>query len=237
MTPTPADMQPDTRRLLNSPCLVCDTKLTDPTSVTLGIGPTCRKNNGWADLEALSPGDNARAKALVYEAALKRDSDPKRVLDISTELLSMGLTKLAVKIQDRFIEVRLHMTEAPLVRWDRDRRCEVETGETAVVLQVKSPYHAGFRDALFASCRYRRSVYVADPEARNGRRFSHWEVKYEEARGLYKALATCYPGKAGIGPKGIFHVPSLAEFKANFSKPRLRPVDPDPEAAAEAAAS
>lgn len=218
------DIHEDTRRLLNAPCLICDTKLTDPTSVTLGIGPTCRKNHGWSDLEALSPGDNARAKALVFEAAVKRDSDPQRVLDISVELLKMGLEKLATRIQDRFIEVRLHLTDAPEVRWDRNlnrgQGGEVETGATIRVLQVKSPYHSGFRDALFRSVTYRRSVYVADPEARNGRRFSHWEVKYEEARGLYRALATCFPGKSAIGPKGLFFVPTLDEFNASFSKPR-----------------
>lgn len=224
MTPTPAEMQPDTRRLLNCPCLICDTKLTDPTSVTLGIGPTCRKGHGWADIEALPPGDNARAKALVYEAAVCRDKDPKRVLDISVELLGMGLTKLATRIQDRFIEVRLHLTDAPEVRWDRNanggRGGEVETGATIRVLQVKTPYNGGFRDTLFRSCNYRRSVYVADDKAPSGRRFSHWEVKYEEARGLYRALATCYPGKSAIGPKGLFNVPTLDEYNANFSTPR-----------------
>lgn len=222
LTPTPADLQPDTRRLLNSPCLVCDAKLTDPTSVTLGIGPTCRKNHGWSDLEALPPGDNARAKALVYEAALKRDTDPKRVLEISRELLSMGLEKLGTRIQDRFIEVRLHMTEAPEVRWDPQLRREVETGATIVVLQVKTPYHAGFRDALFASTTYHRPVYVPDPKALKGRSFSHWEVKYSEARGLYRALSTCFPAKSALGPKGVFWVPTLDEFNANYANQRLR---------------
>ena len=218
---TPADMHPTTARLLNCPCLVCDTKLTDPTSVTFGIGPTCRKNHGWSDLEALPAGDNARAKALVYEAACVRDTDPQRVLAIAVELLKMGLEKLATRIQDRFIEVRLHLADAPEVRWDRDARKEVETGATIRVLQVKSPYHAGFRDALFRSCSYRRSVYVADDKKPNGRSFSHWEVKYEDARGLYRALATCYPGKSALGPKGTFVVPTLAEYEASLSKPRM----------------
>lgn len=218
------DIQSETRRLLNAPCLICDTKLTDPTSVTIGIGPTCRKSHGWAAVEALSPSDNRIAKALVYEAAVKRDSDPKRVLDISVELLKMGLEKLATRIQDRFIEVRLHLTDAPEVRWDRNlnrgKGGEVETGATIRVLQVKSPWHSGFRNALFRSCNYRRSVYVSDEKAVSGRRFSHWEVKYEEARGLYRALATCYPGKSAIGPKGLFHVPTLAEYEASYAQPR-----------------
>lgn len=220
-TPTRAELQPDTRRLLNAPCLVCDTKLTDPTSVTLGIGPTCRQKNGWASLEALEPGDNAQAKELVYEAALVRDTDPKRVLEIAGELLKMGLEVLGNKIRDRFIEVRLHVTEAKEVRWDRDARKEVETGATIEVVQVVSPYHPGFRDALGASVKYKRAVYVPDDSKPNGRRFLHWEVKRAEVRGLYRALSICYPGKAAIGPKGIFFVPTLAEFEANHAKPRL----------------
>jgi len=218
---TPADMHHTTARLLNCPCLICSTKLTDPTSVTLGIGPTCRKSHGWSDLEALPSGDNARAKALVYEAACVRDSDPQRVLAIATELFKMGLTKLATRIQDRFIEVRLNLADAPVVHWDRDARREVETGATIRVLQVKSPYHAGFRDALFRSCSYRRSVYLPDATRPTGRAFSHWEVKYEDARGLYRALATCYPGKSALGPKGTFIIPTLAEYEATFSKPRM----------------
>lgn len=211
---------PDTKRLLNAPCLVCDTKLTDPTSVTLGIGPTCRKNHGWKALDELSAGDNARAKALVYEAAVVRDTDPNRVLAIAAELLRMGLEKLGTRIQDRFIEVRLHLTDAPEVRWDGVARREVETGATIRVLQVKSPYHSGFRDALFRCCSYRRSVYVADATKPSGRAFSHWEVKYEDARGLYRALASCYPGKSALGPRGTFTVPTLAEYEAKLSQPR-----------------
>lgn len=88
------------------------------------------------------------------------------------------------------------------------------------MLQVRTPWHPGFRDALGGAVRYRRPVYVEDPNAPRGRSFSHWEVKHEEARGLYKALATCFPGKSALGPKGIFTVPTLNEYNANLSKPR-----------------
>jgi hypothetical protein len=228
-TATPTTLQPDTRRLLNCPCLICDTKLTDPTSVTLGIGPTCRKNIDWnGEVEALSPGDNARAKALVYEAALKRDSDPERVLAISVELLAMGLTKLATRIQDRFIEVRLHLTEEHFYRWVRDPKksgggYEVKTDEVIKVIQVRTPYAPGFRDALYqAGITYKRPVYVTTEEnGRTKREFSHWEVKYAEARALYKALSRLFPGKAAIGPKGIFKVPTADEFDSKYSRPNV----------------
>ena len=220
-TATPTTLQPDTKRLLNCPCLICDTKLIDPTSVTLGIGPTCRKNIDWnGEVEALSPADNAKAKALVYEAAVKRDEDPDRVLAISAELLAMGLTKLATRIQDRFIEVRLHLTEEHFYRWDGQKRVEVKTDEVIKVLQVRTPFHPGFRDALYrAGVTYKRPVYI---QGEKKREFSHWEVKYSEARALYKALSRTFPGKAAIGPKGIFKVPTADEFDAKFANPRLR---------------
>ncbi len=225
---TPA--APELHRLLNSPCLICDTLLTDPTSVTLGIGPTCRKKHGWRDLEALPAAQNKRAKELVYEAALNRDTDPWRVLAIATELLGMGLTKLATRIQDRFIEVRLHLTEGPLFRWVRDAKkpgggSEVETGEVTKVLQVKTPYHPGFRDALYhGGVTYKRPVYIEteDDNGRKKRAFSHWEVKYSEARALYKALSRTFPGKSALGPKGVFKVPTAAEFDAEYAKPNPR---------------
>lgn len=205
---------PDPKRLLNCPCLVCDTRLEDPTSVTLGIGPTCRKKHGWKDLEALPAGDNARAKALVYEAACVRDTDPDRVLAIASELLTMGLEKLGTRIQDRFIEVRLHLAEGPLYRWDRATRTECEDG-TGMLVQVRTPYYRGFGDLLYQSgCRYKRPVYGED------RKFLYWEVKYDEARALYKALSRAFPGKAAIGPKGTFKVPTASEFDSKYNTPR-----------------
>ena len=94
--------------LLNVECVVCSTPLSDAKSAELGIGPVCRKKWGYADEIPGGEPARKRANALVYEACVaKRDGKVDRVLSIAEELQALGLGKLAQRIRERFVDIKL----------------------------------------------------------------------------------------------------------------------------------
>lgn len=199
--------------LLGVQCIVCATPLSDAKSAELGIGPVCRKKWGYDD--EIPGGEPARkvANALVYEATCaKRDGNVERVLEISNELQALGLVKLANRIRDRFVDVRLTPVQIDGVKW----------------LDVFTPYREQFPRILKAlvPADMLKRVHVTgkdddgDPlyvrgaghDRSIGGKFDHWCVHNDAARLVMAALAVVFPNERATGIKGVFKVPALPVF-------------------------
>jgi hypothetical protein len=93
-------------KLLATHCAVCARPLVDAVSVETGIGPDCRKKFGFNDF----PDHPARltANALVYKIALRQTGAD--VAAAADDLRKLGFEKLAKRILERVIDIRIEAT-------------------------------------------------------------------------------------------------------------------------------
>jgi len=207
--------------LVGCSCLICDASLTDATSVQIGIGPTCRKKVGLTARDKSAK--RLKANDLCYEATVIRAKaekankpitkrSAKRIFAIADEVQGLGFDKLAERIRLRFIPIHLtEVTNADLFRWNRDTRSEEKTGTTGTILRVRTPFSRVFLGKLKGeSLRYRRPV-------KNGRDF-WWEVDRRDSRRVLNVLSQVWPGEAAYGSKGVFTIPTEAQFTKRYKK-------------------
>ena len=78
-------------------CIICGRELSAEDSQTFGIGPDCRKNNGYDD----APHENReRANEICVEAAQYGTTNARRQ-EIALELEQLGFGQIAAKINER----------------------------------------------------------------------------------------------------------------------------------------
>lgn len=200
--------------LLGVQCIVCATPLSDAKSAELGIGPVCRKKWGYNDEIPGGEPARQRANALVYEATCaKRDGNVERVLEISNELQALGLVKLANRIRDRFVDLRLTPVQIDGVTW----------------YDVFTPYRENFPHTLKrlvpaddlkrVHCTGKDEdgdpIFVrgAGHDRSIGGKFDHWCVHSRAARLALAALAVVFPGQRATGAQGVFQIPAVAVFR------------------------
>lgn len=193
--------------MLATHCCACGRPLLDATSVELGIGPVCRDKYGFG-----SPIDESarqEANQLVAWAAIwAQEGATAKVIAIADQIESLGLNVLAGKIRERFVTIRLEEKDGwigvftPYVEgFARTfHRCVPDTGRNAAGEEIK----------VKAKCLHK--------EGRRKGKFKCYAVRRGWARGVLKALATTWPGQYAVGPKGVFKIPDLDEYRASYER-------------------
>jgi hypothetical protein len=179
-------------KLLATHCIICGKELVDAVSVEAGIGPTCREKHGYM----IDADESVRAQVnkLVHHAAARAGlaartkEDLEFVFTTATQIEALGYTLLAKKIRERFVAIVLT--------------------ENGTHVEAVTPYSEAFLGAL------KRDVFYQD--RRWNKEKKCWEVKVSAKVQLLKALATAYPGKPALGSKGVFMIPTLAEFEEKW---------------------
>lgn len=206
--------------LLASHCCVCGRPLADAKSVELGIGPVCRQKYMGAGT-GISEEARQEANKLVYDASAlygegATDEDIADICKIVDRLAFLGFEHLSERVAFRFIPIRLQVEDdVAEVRWDSQRRCEVETGRTGTVVNVWTPRDEDFNAGL-RRLSYKRGV-------RDTKRGWYWQVRRADSRALLGLLSEVHAGRWAISDKGTFQIPTPDEFKAQFSASRPCP--------------
>jgi hypothetical protein len=90
-------------KMLATHCIFCNRPLVDAASVEAGIGPVCRERVGYN--EFVSDSVRKQANKLIHFIATNR-KDP--FLEVSLrELEDLGLTRLALKIEEALAEIKI----------------------------------------------------------------------------------------------------------------------------------
>jgi len=100
-------------KMLATHCMFCNRPLVDAASVEAGIGPVCRERVGYN--EHVSDSVRKQANAIIHSIALNR-KDPFINFQLR-ELESLGLNRLALKIEEALAEIKIE---------ERDNRLWVE---------------------------------------------------------------------------------------------------------------
>lgn len=195
-------------RMLATHCVICGRPLVDATSVEVGMGPECR---GYAPD---SGPEHENANKLVFEAALAAQSGRiEDVLVAADEIEKLGYSKLAEKVRRRF------KNGAEKARKRPDIKIIVEEDR----LIVKTPYRRKDSGEFVQAWRsISGRLYI--PKTKQN------SIPMKEKAALWALLKRFFPGKYGIGPKGVFRVEasetalkapeSVSESKAE-SKPEV----------------
>ena len=171
-------------KMLATQCLICGRPLVDARSVTLGIGPLCRKGiEGGVEEDV-----RKEANKQVFDASIAaQGGHVVRVMECADAIDALGLSGLAKKVRNRFKGICNSPEKA-------DITIEVGGG----MFKVKTPYRRG-RSKEFVNA-WRRIP---------GRRYrdGHNYVPSTQKDALWELLREYFPGKSGRGPKGVFCVP------------------------------
>jgi len=171
-------------KMLATHCVCCGRPLVDARSVTLGIGPECRKGIEGGVVESV----RKEANQYVFDAAIAaQGGHVEKVMEYAEAIGGLGLVELAEKVRSRFKKIHESPQKADIV-------IEVEGG----MLKVKTPYRRG-----------RSQEFVKAWRRIPGRRYrdGHNYVPVTQKKALFELLCEYFPGKVGRGPKGIFRVP------------------------------
>lgn len=161
--------------MLATHCIICGKELCDARSVEVGLGPVCRKKAGYeAQAQEISEESRERANKLIHQISTTWTTDARGCVAALNELLGLGFSEVVKAI--------LRSVAAVVITVGDDGR-----------FWVKSTYNpeavAGMRDV-------------------SGRR---WDKEHKintfpaaSKVDLWKQLVKHYPGKIGVGPKGVF---------------------------------
>ena len=174
-------------KMLATHCIACGKALVDARSVSLGIGPCCRKGIK-GDIDETT---RTTANKYIFDASIAaQEGFVERVMECVDLIDSLGFTKLALKVRKRFKrfnEIHEHHGKADII-------IEIK-GE---MLCVKTPYRRG-----------RSNEFIKAWRKIPGRRFrdGHNYIPHAQKAALWTLLREYFPGKSGIGPRGVFRVP------------------------------
>lgn len=165
---------PATARLATR-CCICARPLLDAVSVERGIGPECRKKH-LRGTHQLPEAIRAEGNRIIAQAALDaEDFDVPAIINHATRLRELGFATVADKMMARFIDISIE---------DKDGK-----------LHVRHPFMLSANPdwgRLFpGSWRQEIKARVVVNDTPNKRR-------------LMWLLATHFPGKWAMGPKGPF---------------------------------
>lgn len=168
--------------LLATNCCCCGRSLVDAVSVSLGIGPECR--DGYSG--GITPDQQEQANKLTHAAAVAAQRGQiATVRQIADEIRGLGLTSLAEKVAERFVNA--------------ERLAKIEITEDGDSLRVKTPFRRGASAEFIAAWR-----------EIPGRRFVGGVnvVPVSSKAALWALLKAYFPGQYGVGPTGAFRVPA-----------------------------
>jgi len=172
-------------QMLQVHCVCCGRLLLDADSVAQGIGPECR-----GGLELLEPDIRTIANEHVYHAAeAAMAGKAQEVLEYAdlVEKLDENLVALANRMRRRFVKARDRQEYEITIEEDGDR------------LLVDTPFRRGEKEEFIQAW---RDI--------PGRRFDSERrmnsVPSKERVALWALLRRFFPGKWGMGPKGLFRV-------------------------------
>lgn len=123
-------------RMLATHCCACGRPLVDATSVTMGMGPDCRAEHGWDELD-----EDVRqlANQLTWAAAVWAGvGDVKRVRECADAIDAMGLDRLAGLIRARF---------------RRAERAKIVVAKHGDRILATTPFRRGMSDEYLAAWR------------------------------------------------------------------------------------
>lgn len=93
-------------KMVNTPCVCCQTPLVDAESLARQIGPHCWKKFMRADYKLLSEANRQAANKVIHAIAADREN-PAVVTSGCETLRSLGLPDIAQKILERVAVVRI----------------------------------------------------------------------------------------------------------------------------------
>jgi hypothetical protein len=168
-------------KLANTFCCCCGKKLGDSLSIELGIGPECRDGND----EGLTAEQQTACNKLTHAAAVAAQrGDIEHVRAIAEEIRAIGLSNLADKVSERFVNA--------------ERLAKIVITQDGNMLRVQTPYkRSAGQDFVNAW----RNV--------PGRRWSNGAnvVPVTSKPQLWALLKQYFPGEFGKGPNGVFKIP------------------------------
>jgi len=171
-------------KMLATNCVCCGRPLVDALSVTLGIGPECRKGMDGGVSDEVRKEANKR----VFDASMAaQGGHVERVIECADAIEALGLGDLAGKVRSRFKRIHDRPNEADIV-------IEIEGG----MFRVKTPYRRGRAKEFIKAWRS-----IPGRRYRDGRNY----VPLSEKDALWALLREYFPGRSGLGPKGVFRVP------------------------------
>lgn len=182
-------------KMLATHCLLCGRPLLDSVSVQQGLGPECRKHmNVIANAE-----HQELANKLIHLAAIAvQNGKIQDVLSIANAVEdSCQMPELAKKIRERFSDAV----------YKAEHFADITIFEDGENLLVKTPYRRGEAEAF-------RQAWRNVP----GRRWISDKgmnmIPKSSKLQMWTLLRTFFPGKWGIGPKGVFRVPVMKKVTA-----------------------
>lgn len=174
-------------KLLATNCACCGRPLVDSISVSLGIGPECRKEYDGGITEEV----RVKANKLIHEAAVSAGLfRASEVMAKADEIEALGLSVLADKIRRRFKNAE---KKADII-------IEETTGRDGEwYYRITTPFRRGDADRFVAAW---RTV--------PGRRWDNGAnvVPFTSKKALWNVLCNFFGGHYAKGPKGVFRVPN-----------------------------
>lgn len=162
-------------KLLATACVACGRPLVDAASVEAGMGPDCRKKYGYA--EGPAEGRGMANRIVAHMAASAPSRGDKIVATQIASLADLGFVKLATKLAERFVVVRVSIHHARYV--------------------VDAPWSPAGVEA-FRQIAGRRFDAV--------RKTWEFPANEETRVALWAALRRGWSDTLGIGPKGPFYI-------------------------------
>jgi hypothetical protein len=173
-------------KMMATQCICCGRPLVDAISITLGIGPECRKGYDAGISEEVQE----KANKLIFRAAEAAQRGAISVVKgLAVEIRDLGLVVVADKIDRRFKNA--------------DRYSEIVISLDGGEYRVETPFRRAMKEEFIAAWR-----------AIPGRTFKN-EANYipvEQKQALWSLLMRFFGGRFGNGPKGVFKIPSPAPF-------------------------
>jgi hypothetical protein len=190
---------------------MCRRALRDAKSVTLGIGPDCRKKSGYNDdVSGMSEEERTTTNGLIHKAGIASDTgDVATIVACADAVEKLGLSKIADIIRKRYVKIRLERaSDVQVFGWDRARgEYEVE-GKTRNVIKVFTPWGSRFNDVR------KRMGLRLRPVSKtvvDGVKVPfYWEADVTQGAAVLKCLAGAHAGEMALGDKGVFQIPGGA---------------------------
>jgi hypothetical protein len=167
--------------MLATHCCCCGRPLVDAMSVELGIGPECR-NGRTGDI---TEEQRVVCNRLTHDAAVAaQEGNVVRVRQIAEQIGTLGLSTLAQKVAERFVNA--------------ERNAKVKIVQIGDSLRVTTPFR-----------RSQKAEFVAAWRTVPGRRYERGcnVVPVTSKRELWSLLRRFFPGEFGVGPQGAFRIP------------------------------
>jgi len=174
-----------TCKMLEVRCVCCGRALLDSVSVSLGMGPECRKNFDGG----ISNENREKANKIVRDAACSATRGRiSEVLFAANQIEEMGMKVLADKMRKRFVKA--------------ESKADIEITIDKGFYSVITPYRRkDSKDFVMAWRNIPGRVWV------NGKNV----IPVESKRQIWLVLQRFFGGRIAKGPKGLFKIVSIEE--------------------------